>query len=152
MMCQSALWPKTGSKTMRLCRRWLSPAASLACFVHPGITDILTGIKRNQWESSQGCLSISTLPLPSPSSLQIPLPPSLFRSIVPILQTVSSFSDSPSSPLSGSSPSKWSQAYSCCEEQGGGEISEQLLLQHHSVVCLLCQGRGGRMQGNLQVC
>lgn len=51
--CYRALCsPKMGSKTMRLCRKWLSPVASLACSVHPGITDVLAGIKRNPWESS----------------------------------------------------------------------------------------------------
>lgn len=49
LACHRALCsPKTGSKTMRLCRRWLSPAASLACSVHSGTTDTLTGISGSQ--------------------------------------------------------------------------------------------------------
>lgn len=147
MVCQSVLWPATehcvhlkqavkpwGCAEDGWVQLYYFPALSI-----PGQVLSLLESRGISGSRARDASPFLLLPLPSPFSLQIPLPPSLFCNIVPVLQTVLSSPDSLSSPLSVSSPSKWSQAYSCFEEQGGEKISEQLLLWHHSVVCL-CVG------------
>lgn len=142
--CQSGLWSVTAVPLKQAvipsghAGGWLSSAASLASSIHPAITDIHTGsmMKRSQWEWGWGCLSILTAPLRSPSSLLISLAHSLFCKIVPMGQTALSLPDSHSCPSSSSSPSKWNQADSFCEEQEGRETSEQWSLFFSNITLL----------------
>lgn len=146
-MCQSVHWPVT---TLPLTYAevpsshteggWLSSATSLTPSVHPGVTWMPVG-KHNQ-EESVGAVRVRR-PFYShcfPGTAFVsPARPGLF---------CKQPCHSSSSPSSSSSAPKWSQAYSCCEEQEEGKIFEQQSLICSSIRLCFAPPLLGKRWGN----
>lgn len=158
-MCQSLLWSVTSVPLKqavipwgRAEGGWLSPVASLASSVHPGITDVHAGkhdqeeLVRLRWPLHSHCSPGITFLSPNPSPTQSLLQDHTYPAnslvipslpFLPLEQLLSLKMESGSFLLCGAG------------RRGNLWTAVPLLLQHHSAVCLLCQGRGGGMQGNL---
>lgn len=143
LACHRALCsPRTGSKTMRLCRGWLSPAASLACSVHPGTTDALTAISGSQARDASSFLLLPCHHLSLSKSLFHPASSAiLYLSFKQFCHPLTPFPDVSVAPL----PQNGVKLIPAVRSR------EERTASFPASLCgmPLCLGRGGKMQDNL---